>query len=144
LDEIDVIDEEDNDNEEIKEDPTIYEVEFEKMMSFLAEFSSQDEPDALKFLGLTNNQRKSLHISCTRLKLKSESIGEGQIKETIVFRKEKKIKKMSTSTTQKKEKKYSKIPLGMTEIIPNFLYLGSLRDARNKEELDNKKISNTF
>jgi len=104
LDEIDVIDEEDNDNEEIKEDPTIYEVEFEKMMNFLAEFSSQDEPDALKFLGLTNNQRKSLHISCTRLKLKSESIGEGQIKETIVFRKEKKIKKMSTSTTQKKRK----------------------------------------
>lgn len=36
--------------------------------------------------------------------------------------------------------KFEKIPLGISEILPGFLYLGSSRDSRDLNQLRNYKI----
>lgn len=122
-----------------------FEIEFEKISELLQDFSllqGYDEDEELEFSpNLTETQRKRIHQIASGLKIEHSSIGEGKQRRIIV--KQKNEKKSSTDTKEEEKKsktRYEKIGKGISEILPGWLFLGSLRDARDKETLLQYKI----
>jgi len=82
---------------------------------------------------LDSQQRKLVHELCEAKGLVSESKGSGSNRAISVYK----------STSKKpSSKKLDKLPKGITEVLENFLYQGSARDAKDLAELQKRSIKN--
>lgn len=98
----------------------------------------RDDPKQQKLklpTSLSSNERKFVHAICDQLKLQHMSNGR-QGERYILISKD--LEKASSKPRWMK--KETKIPKGMSEIIPGFLYLGSGLDAMDILELETRKI----
>jgi protein-tyrosine phosphatase len=96
---------------------------------------------------LTSIERKFAHAICEDLQLHHQSHGSGANRHIVVmYRKNvgkqsvKKTSKKAVVTTETRQSK-SNIPKGMSTVLPDFLYLGSGRDANDIEQITENKIT---
>jgi len=113
----------------------------EQILKALVEFQTLNDP-LLEFpCQLNSDQRYYIHDQASKMGFSSKSTGYLDKRYITIYRKkpdEKERKKPWAKKTTKKEKK---IPSGMSEILPEFLYLGSGLDARDLTMLRQNKIS---
>jgi len=89
---------------------------------------------------LNSQQRKNLHTIADRLGIQSKSEGKDR-KRRIILNTGSLVETSGKKTLEhKKDQKFDKIPSGISEVLPGFLYLGSCRDAKDKTELLSRKV----
>ncbi len=118
------------------------EIDWKKLALFFQEFEKQDTKEEISFPPtLTPPQRKEVHDLAERFNLEHTSRGGGNDRRIVVANKSLGKSKVSSEAKQKKnEKKWEKIPHGMSEIIPGFMFLGSARDSRDWTQIEKNNI----
>jgi protein-tyrosine phosphatase len=106
------------------------EITFKWLEDCVRDFVDDADHTELKFpAALSNEHRKHVHKLSTRNGMTSQSAGAGSQRYISL------IKTDDTKAKERKQKSIDKIPHGASEILYDFLYLGSGRDANDKEQL---------
>jgi len=87
---------------------------------------------------LSDEQRREIHQIAETFKLNHESRGtKGKDRYLVIS---KPSQEVVEKALEKGQSKFDKIPHGVSEILTEFLYLGSARDAKDKQQLLNLNI----
>eukprot|EP01117_Protostelium_nocturnum_P015460 TRINITY_DN6001_c0_g1_i2.p1 TRINITY_DN6001_c0_g1~~TRINITY_DN6001_c0_g1_i2.p1 ORF type:complete len:392 (+),score=128.62 TRINITY_DN6001_c0_g1_i2:202-1377(+) len=97
-----------------------------------------DEEFTVRFTKMNSRQRSSLHSLAEKEKLSHISRGEGEERVLVISR-----IPPDSDASAKKEKRSRRggLPIGISEIIEGFLYLGSARDTRCFDILEGCNIT---
>jgi truncated hemoglobin YjbI len=107
----------------------------QKIMENFETFKKSEDKEYFFSKGLSGNERKLVHCLSGFYGVESSSTGNS-------FNR---IVKISKEKNEKKVYKFQKnIPLGMSEIIQDFLYLGSGKDAFDSDQLTKNKIQHVL
>jgi len=110
---------------------------YDKLYAFATDTSNNNA--TIEFPpSLSPEQRKNLHQIAERLNLKHTSVGEGAQRHMVISKKQ--SQEEISSGKLKQQSKYEQLPIGASEILPGFLFLGSCRDARDRIQLSSLNV----
>ncbi|PRP80677.1 hypothetical protein PROFUN_11636 [Planoprotostelium fungivorum] len=109
--------------------------EVHSLIESIRQRDPEESDSQIIFHSLDPKQRSTVHKWAEQAGLEHESQGEGEQRVLMVSKKSR-----AGHREKPKRNKYGSLPSGMSEIIPGFLYLGSCRDARDRQALASSDV----